>query len=299
MDNKNLKGFFTITVTPFNADSLLDVQSIKTFTEHQISKGVHGMTILGIMGEVGKLTEKERNVVMETTIEQNRGRVPVVVGCSASSTIIATQYAKQAEAAGAAAVMIAPPQKISNETLLLKHYAKIAENISIPIVLQDEPVTTQVILSPEFIAKAGKEIDSIKYVKLEEAPTAMKITKVLDKNSDLKIFGGLGGVHFYEELCRGAVGTMTGFAFPEILGETYNLFAANKKEESRAFFYKYLPLIRFEAQLGMGGVAIRKETYKLRGAIADGTVRFPSAPIDAQTMEDLKEMVSFLGLKLK
>jgi len=233
--DSSLKGFFTITVTPFAEDSSVDVKSVKTFTEHQINKGVHGMTILGIMGEVGKLTETERNAVMIATMEQNGGRVPIVVGCSASSTIIATQYAKQAEAAGAAAVMIAPPQKISNETLLLQHYAKIAENISIPIVLQDEPVTTQVILNPDFIAKAGKEIDLIKYVKLEEAPTAMKISKVLAKNSDLQIFGGLGGVHFYEELCRGAVGTMTGFAFPEILVENLNLFAAGKKEESRAY----------------------------------------------------------------
>jgi 5S rRNA maturation endonuclease (ribonuclease M5) len=115
--DSSLKGFFTITVTPFTEDSSVDVKSVKTFTEHQINKGVHGMTILGIMGEVGKLTETERNAVMIATMEQNGGRVPIVVGCSASSTIIATQYAKQAEAAGAAADMIAPPQKISNETL--------------------------------------------------------------------------------------------------------------------------------------------------------------------------------------
>lgn len=297
MSEQNLQGFFTITVTPFNEDSSLDVKSVKTYTEHQLSKGVHGMTILGIMGEVGKLTEKERNQVMEATLEQNKGRVPIVVGCSASSTIIAVQYAKQAEAAGASAVMVAPPQKIGNETLLLQHYAKIAENISIPIVLQDEPVTTQVILKPNFIAKAGQEIDLIKYVKLEEAPTPMKIRNVLAKNPDLKIFGGLGGVHFYSELCSGAVGTMTGFAFPEVLVKTYELFAAGKKEESRAYFYHYLPLLVYEAQLGMGGVAIRKETYKLRGAIASGTVRFPSVPIDKQTMEELKAMVPFLGLK--
>lgn len=297
--SKELKGFFSITVTPFHEDGSVDEKSVRSFTEHQLSKGVHGLTILGIMGEVGKLTEKERNILMEATIEQNYGRVPIVVGCSASSTIIATQYAKQAEAAGAAAVMIAPPQKISNETLLMKHYAKIAENISIPIVLQDEPVTTQVTLKPDFIANVSKEINLIRYVKLEEAPTPMKIRTVLAKNPQLKIFGGLGGVHFYSELLSGAVGTMTGFAFPEVLVKTYDLFAAGKEAAARENFYRYLPLLVFEAQLGMGGVAIRKATYQLRGAIDSAIVRFPSAPIDKQTMKELQEIVSFLGLPLK
>lgn len=294
---KELKGLCTITLTPFQENGALDEESLRHLTEFYINLGVHGMTILGIMGEVQKLTENERLRVMEIVMEQNADRVPVIVGCTANSTDVAIYLSRKAEQAGATAVMIAPPQNVKNEALLLEHYSRIAASISLPIVLQDEPVTTGVILSPDFIARLVESVPSIQYIKLEEAPTTIKITKILERTDKLKVFGGLGGVYFYEELKRGASGIMTGFAYPELLVETYNLFMSGQEEEARRFFYQYLPLIRFEFQLGIGGVAIRKETFKLRKAISSSHVRFPAAPIDRQTMEELKELVDYLGLK--
>ncbi len=297
MENE-LKGLCTITLTPFKDNGSLDEESLRHLTDFYIQQGVHGLTILGIMGEAHKLTESERLRVMDIVIEQNAGRVPVIVGCSANSTDVAVYLCRKAEEAGASAVMIAPPQNLKNESLLLQHFSKIAENISLPIVLQDEPVTTGVILSPDFIARLAEAIPSIQYVKLEEAPTTIKITKILERTNKLKIFGGLGGMYFYEEMQRGASGIMTGFAFPELLVKTYDLFMSGQQEEARAYFYNYLPLIRFEAQLGMGGVAIRKETFKLRNAVSSSHVRFPSVPIDLKTMDELKELIDYLGLKL-
>lgn len=100
--------------------------------------------------------------------------------------------------------MVAPPQSLKNETLLLQHYRVIAERIRIQIILQDEPVTTGVILTPDFIAQLANSIPAIQYVKLEEAPKPIKITKILEKTNRLEIFGGLGGGSFYEKLTRGA-----------------------------------------------------------------------------------------------
>jgi 4-hydroxy-tetrahydrodipicolinate synthase len=295
---EKLRGLCTITLTPFKADGSVDEASLRKLTDFYINLGVHGMTILGIMGEVHKLTENERLRVMEIVLEHNAGRVPVIVGCSSNSTDVSVYLSRKAEEAGATAVMIAPPQNLRNDSMLYKHYAKIAESTSIPIVLQDEPVTTGVILSPDFIAGLAEKVSTIQYVKLEEAPTTIKITKILEKTNKLEIFGGLGGMYFYEELARGASGIMTGFAYPEILVKTYELFAGGLQQEARSYFYNYLPLIRFEAQLGMGGVAIRKETFKLRGAVDCSHVRFPSAPIDQKTMEELKDLIQFLDLKL-
>lgn len=295
---KELKGLVTITVTPFKEDGSVDEKSIRGLTESYIRQGVNGMTVLGNMGEVQKLTEQERMLVIENTVAQSNGRVPVLVGCTANSTDVAVHFCRQAEKAGAFGVMIAPPYNIKNEALLLKHYSLIAERTALPIVLQDEPTSTNVLLSPDFIAKLVESIDSIEYVKLEEAPTTIKITRVLEKTNKAKIFGGLFGMYFYEEMVRGASGVMTGFAFPEILVKMYDLFIAGKRDEARQHFYKYLPLIRFEGQLGMGGVAIRKEIYRMRDAIATSHVRFPAAPIDTKTLEELKDMIAFLGLKL-
>ena len=102
------------------------------------------------------------------------------------------------------------------------------------------------------------EVRGCRYVKLEEAPTPIKTTALLRATgSDARVFGGLGGTYFYEELVRGAAGVMTGFAYGEVLVETHGLFVRGEKERARDHFYRCLPLVRFEAQLGVGGMTIR------------------------------------------
>ena len=148
-----------------------------------------------------------------------------------------------------------------------------------------------------FIARLVEEIEGCRYVKLEEAPTTIKIGRLVERlGNEASIFGGLGGMYFYEELLRGAVGIMTGFAYQEILVRTYELFSKEREHEAREYFFRYLPLIRFEAQLGVGGVGIRKEIFKLRGAISSSRVRFPAPPLDAQTLRELEDLVGLLGL---
>lgn len=291
-----IKGMCVITLTPFDEQGNVDNESLKKLTEFYIDAGVQGMTILGIMGESHKLTEEERSEVMNVVIEQTRGRVPVIVGCTAEGTNVAIELSKKAEQAGAQAVMIAAPRNLNNEEMLYNHYNDIAKKISIPIVVQDEPVTTGVKMSPKFLAEMANNIKNVQYVKLEEAPTTVKTTKILQETDKLSILGGLGGVYFYEELARGAIGIMTGFAYPEVLIKTYELFMQNEREAARKYFFQYLPLIRFEAQLGIGGVTIRKETFKLRGVIDSSHVRMPGAMIDNQTMEELKELIDVVGL---
>lgn len=290
-------GVYIITLTPFDDYGNIDEKSLRRLTDFYIDAGVDGMTILGIMGESHKLTESERKKAIEIVVEQTNGRVPVVVGCTAEGTNVARELSKTAEQAGAQSVMIAAPRNLNNEAHLYKHYAHIADAISIPIVVQDEPVTTGVKMSPAFLAKLANEIDLVQYVKLEEAPTTVKTTRIAQHTDKLGVFGGLGGLYFYEELARGAAGIMTGFAFPEVLVETYRLFRQNQKDAAREWFYKALPLIRFEAQLGIGGVTIRKETFKMRGIIASSFVRHPGIPIDEQTVEELKEIIDFVGLR--
>ena len=103
-------------------------------------------------------------------------------------------------------------------------------------------------------------------------------------------------MYFYEELARGASGIMTGFAYPHVLVETYRFFVRGEGREAQEYFFRYLPLIRFEAQLGVGGVGIRKEILKLRGAISSSHVRFPAPTLDDRTLGELEDLVEVLGL---
>ena len=296
----SLTGVCTITLTPFTEGGDVDLESIDSLAGLYLDSGVYGLTILGIMGEAHKLSDAERSMVVGRYIEAARDRVPVVVGCSAVATKVTVERAREAETAGAAAIMVAPPNNVKNLDLVFEHYRRVAEAVSVPVVVQDEPVNTGVVMPAPFIARVINEIEGCRYVKLEEAPTTIKITNLIEKIEDpdkrAGIFGGLGGMYFYEELARGAVGIMTGFAYQEILVRTYELFSEGREREAREYFFRYLPLVRFEAQLGVGGVGIRKEVFKMRGAISSSHVRFPAPALDEETLRELGELVDLLGL---
>jgi 4-hydroxy-tetrahydrodipicolinate synthase len=292
-----LHGVCTIALTPFTDEGDLDEQSIRALAEYYLDAGVHSVTILGIMGEAHKLSDAERLAVAERYISAVGGLVPVVVGCSATATKVVVERARAAEEAGAAAVMVAPPNNQRNLELVFEHYRRVAESVSVPVVVQDEPVNTGVVMPAPFIARLVDGIEGCRYVKLEEAPTTIKISSLLrNAGTEVGVFGGLGGMYFYEELMRGAVGIMTGFAYPHVLVETYRLCTEGKKREAQEYFFRYLPLIRFEAQLGVGGVGIRKEILKLRGVISSSHVRFPAPSLDDETLRELEDLVEALGL---
>ena len=294
---ETLHGVCTIALTPFTDEGELDEESIASLSEFYVKSGVHGVTILGIMGEAHKLSDAERRAVTQRYVSAVGGRVPVVVGCSAVATKVVIERAREAEEAGAAAVMVAPPNNQRNLDLVFEHYRRVAEAVSVPVVVQDEPVNTGVVMPAPFIARLVDEIAGCRYVKLEEAPTTIKISALLKSmETEAGIFGGLGGMYFYEELRRGASGIMTGFAYPHVLVETYRLFVEGERREAQEYFFRYLPLIRFEAQLGVGGVGIRKEILKLRGVITSSHVRFPAPTLDDETLRELEDLVEVLGL---
>src|SRR5690606_12616580 len=165
-----------------------------------------------------------------------------------------------------------------------------------PVVVQDEPVHTGVIMPVDLLVRIAEEIDGCRYIKLEEAPTPRKLGQILAQvQRPTGIFGGLGGVQFYYELCRGAVGTMTGFAFTEVLVEIYRRFRAGDRDGARAVFYKYLPILAYEGQPGIG-LALRKEILHRRGAIPHPAVRLPAMTVDAGTRAELDEVLVSLGL---
>ena len=139
------------------------------------------------------------------------------------------------------------------------------------------------------------ELDGIAAVKVEQSPSPTKISGILEAAPRAACYGGLGGLYLLEELDRGAVGVMTGFAFPEVLVDIHRRYAAGDADGAWAVFHHWMPLIRYEAQLGVGGVGIRKQLLRERGVIASSTVRRPVAPGDPRSMSELRNLVTRLS----
>ncbi len=288
-------GIFHVMATPFTDGGDLDSAGLPRLVESALATGLSGLTVLGIAGEAHRLTEDERRRVVETVVKEARGRVPVVAGVSASGTHLARSLTRMAQEHGADALMVAPPAGLKNLDAVAEYYRTVADAASVPLVLQDEPVTTQVTMPAEFLARLCREIPAIEAVKLEEAPTLPKITRLRDLLSRrVSIFGGLGGVYFFEELSRGADGAMTGFPYPEALKAIRDAFVAGRRDDARALFYHWLPLIRYESQPGSTpgtAIGIRKEILRRRGWIASARVRPPAPALDARTLTELGEIL--------
>ncbi len=293
---QQLQGVFAIMATPFDQGGELDEASLESLVDFELKAGVAGLTILGIMGEAHKLSDAERRRVVQLVIERVNRRVPVVVGTSHAGAEMAARLSREAEEAGAAAVMVAPSPFARTPEALREYYATVARAVRIPIVLQDEPATTGVLMPASLIVQLVRGVEGIPYVKLEEPPTPVKISQIRRLGGEgLGIFGGLGGQYFLEELLRGAQDTMTGFAYPEILVAVETKVRDGRAKEAALLFHRYLPLIRYEGQAGIG-LAIRKEVLRWRGAIRSATIRMPGMRLDEDTQQDMYILLDLLEL---
>lgn len=295
-DFEYLRGVYNIAPTPFHSDGSVDEESIHTLTDFVIETGVNGITILGVMGETNKVSDAERERIIGAFLEAADGRIPVCVGTTHAATGRCVAFSKQAEEMGAQGVMVAPPKlSRSNDEALRRHYLSVAEAIDIPVVVQDYPPSSGVYMSVDFVAKLAEEAPQCRFLKLEDEPSPPKVSKILAANPNVQIFGGLGGMMFLEELRHGADGTMTGFAFPDILAEIYQKYSSGDVDGATETFYRYCPLIRFENQPGVN-LTLRKYVYYLRGAIESPQPREPYASVGEDTLADLKDLLRRLQL---
>jgi 4-hydroxy-tetrahydrodipicolinate synthase len=200
----------------------------------------------------------------------------------------------QAHRLGAVAAMVASPPLLRNLDVLPGFYATVASEGGLPLIVQDEPAATGVIV-PVSVLLACLATSRARVVKLEDPPTPPKIGRLLAADPGLAVFGGLGGAAALWELDRGACGTMTGFAYPEILRAIRLALVAGERDRAGRLFDRYLPLIAYEAQ-PIVGLGIRKEVLRRRGAIASAATRAPGGPLDAATLSSLDDILGRLAI---
>ncbi len=289
------EGVYSVLPTPFTGKGDIDVPSIKNVVDLVIKAGVQGMTALGVTGEVARLAERERGIIVEAVVKAVDGRAKVIVGASADGVRTCIEYTKEAKSLGASAVMASPPRALKlNTESVVSHYKALADAVDLPIVVQDYPPISGFAMEASLLARISKEVPSARTIKLEDPPTPFKTARILAAAGETKvaILGGLGGVFLLEELMAGAAGVMTGFAFPEVLVKVVTLYRAGKIDEAADVFYRFVPLMRFEFQEGIG-MGIRKEVFKRRGVLADAVTRAPGATLDPGTRQALDRVLSW------
>lgn len=280
-------GVIPILATPFHDDERIDLESWQRLIEFMVRTEVNGITILGVLGESNRLTDRERETLIGAAVSTVDGRMPVIVGSSHTGTQAACDLARMAQDLGASAVMVAPSKEpVPNDDRIVEYYRRIADGLSIPIVLQDHPASTEVHLAPKLIRSLVGQVPAIRCVKEEAVPTAPKIRQLLEDpgGTDVPILTGLGALYAPFDLQAGSSGFNTGFAFPEVLQAMVD--GAKNRDWARVYriYRRFAALIVFEQQ---PGVAIRKELLRRRGLLTTARVRHPGATITAAASQQL------------
>lgn len=301
--DEKAKGVYIIAATPFTDDGALDLQSVDTLTDFYLRCGVHGFTLLGMMGEAHKLTADESLSVVKRVVDRAGDR-QIIVGVSHAGLENVRRLSHEAMIAGASGVMVAPPPGLKGDEGIFNYYAQVFQALGpdIPVVYQDYPQTTGVYLPVNVFERLVDDFKQLVMLKHEDAPGLAKLTKVREGEKKpgrrrVSILVGNGGIYYPQEMRRGADGAMTGFAWPEMLVEVYDLFAAGKAEEAEDLFDIYLPLVRHEVQPAIG-LALRKEVLFRRGAIKSPKQRLPGSSLTATDRSELDNMIKRLERRL-
>ena len=294
------KGVYPIAPTPFHADGRIDVDSIDRMTDFYREVGSTGMTVLGVMGEAPKLDGAEALEIARRFIRR-AGDLPVIVGVSAPGFAAMRALAMASMEAGAAGVMIAPPNTLRTDDQIAGYYRQAVEAIGedIPWVIQDFPLNFSVVMTPGVIRRIVAENPSCVMLKHEDWPGLEKISTLRGWQADgslrpISILCGNGGLFLDFEVERGADGAMTGYAFPDMLVEVVRLQAEGQRDAAHDLFDAHLPLLRYEQQPGVG-LAIRKYVMARRGIIASDAQRKPAAGMSAKAKAEVEYLLRRLA----
>jgi len=293
IDLTTASGVYVIAATPFHDDGRIDEKSTDSMVDFYRACGCDGMTILGVMGEAPKLAAEESVAISKQIIRRAGPSMPVIVGVSAPGFAAMRSLARTVMDAGAAGVMIAPPNTLRTDDQIVTYYKQAVDAIGddIPFCIQDFPLTFSVVMSPKVIRSIIQELPSCVMLKHEDWPGLEKISSLRGFEADgsmrhVSILCGNGGLFLDFECERGADGAMTGYAFPDMLVDVVRLQKAGKRDAAHDLFDAHLPMIRYEQQPG-AGLAVRKYLLKKRGVIASEAQRKPGAPLSAKARAEV------------
>lgn len=286
---KHLRGVFPILCTTFDEMGQVDYSSQARLVHYLLNQGAHGLGLFGNASEGYTLSTEERIALMQLIRREAGPDVPLIASSGHTGTDAAVALSKEMEDLGADGLMILPPYYLKTDGEGLLHYfGEISNAVSIPIMVQDAPLLTQVPLPVPLLARMAREIKNVQLVKVEAPPTAPKTSALHAATGDaLTLFGGLNCQFFIEEYQRGARGQMPGSDLTRELVSIWNALESQNLTAAWDEFERILPLLRFELQPGMG-VSAMKHNLVAEGIIASSRVRHPTASLDATSAAELR-----------
>ena len=291
------EGVFSALVTPMTADEQVDHNSLADFVDYLIERGgLHGLIPLGSTGEYYALSPDERKAVVATTLEATAGRVPVLVGANAGGTRQVIEYARQAEAMGAAGVLLAAPYySLPTPDELFEHFRVVNDAIGVPIMLYNYPGRTGVDMTPELIERLA-ELEQVQYVK-ESSGDVSRVGQIIRRCGErITVFCGCDTAAL-ESFVLGATGWVGGVVnvLPKQHVELFDLAVGkNDFAAARDLYYQMLPTLGLMEGGGKYTQFVKAGCQVMGHPV--GPPRGPLLPAERDEVEQLRQALQpFLG----
>jgi len=245
------RGIYPMLYAYFDGTGALDRAAMRRQVDACIGAGVHGMAVLGLATEVGKLSDSERRQLLEWVAEDVDGRVPFAVTVTGATVEAQTSFANAAAAVGASWVILQPPpERGLPEADYVRFFGAVADGATLPVAIQNAPDYLGVGLSPESIRTLNRNHPNFCLLK-GEGP-ALDIRRVIEETAgEVAVFNGRGGLELTDNLRAGCAGMVPAPECVDVQVRIFDLMATGIPEdavEAERLYAEILPLVVFVMQ---------------------------------------------------
>jgi dihydrodipicolinate synthase/N-acetylneuraminate lyase len=292
------KGVLIPVITPFEEDSSVDEGTLRQLVDFYLNASVHGLFALGSSGQGPAMSADERKAVAEIIIDHVAGRTPVIIHVGTADTPTTLELARHAAESGAAAIGVIPPYYYCDapETAILEHFRKIADAVSLPIFIYENPKYCGISISPQFGAKMKEQVPTIRGIKVSYGAGAMEDYVKLFPD-DVSVFTGNADIFGLVPFgVAGMINPPTS-SVPELCVELYQALESKdypKAAELQAKVTKITQMfIETQKRYGRGTIT---ETYRLRGIPVKRFPRWATAPLPDEAKEIIRNTYRDVGI---
>ncbi|HEY5598098.1 MAG TPA: dihydrodipicolinate synthase family protein [Kiloniellales bacterium] len=283
------QGVYPAVTTQFTADQSLDLEATLSHVRTLIDAGVHGLIMLGTVGENTALSAAEKQAVLSAVVEAAGDRVPVLTGVAECSTAMACGFAAAAQKIGVDGLMVLPAMVYKSDPReTMAHYRAVAGASDLPIMCYNNPVSYGIDITPEMFADLADEPTLVAIKESSDDPR--RLTDIVNRCGDRYVlFCGVDDL-VLEAVLLGAVGWVAGLvnAFPHETMRLWRLATAGHWAEARDLYRWFTPVLHLDCHVKL--VQYIKLAQAMAG-LGSETVRAPRLPLAGDERQRIADIV--------
>jgi len=287
---QSLIGTGVALVTPFKKDFSVDIEALQRVVNFSIDGGVEYLVVMGTTAENATLTAEEKELVINTVIDVNKGRLPLVLGVGGNNTMQIVEELKTRDFSAFEAILsVSPYYNKPTQEGIYQHFKAIAEASPVPVILYNVPGRTASNMLPSTVIRLANDFDNVVAIKEAAGDMAQALKIIKDAPKDFLVISGDDMIALPIVLAGGAgVISVIGQGYPKEFSEMIRL-GLNKKAVE-AFKKQYFLSDCIDMIFEQGNPAGIKQVFQALG-ITENTVRLPLVSVDESLAERINDFV--------